>query len=59
MAKTLSAAAMGIVVGVIVSLLVFGDSGPGLETRHLVMGLLGLAVAVVGPRVLDARRQGG
>jgi hypothetical protein len=59
MARTFTAAVIGIVVGVILSLLVFGDAGPGFETRHLIMGLVGLVVAVVVQRVLDARRHRG
>ncbi|ROP34082.1 hypothetical protein [Couchioplanes caeruleus] len=55
MARTVAAAVLGIVAGVIVSLIVFGDDGPGFEIRHVIMALVGLVVAVVAQRVLQTR----
>ncbi|GGQ81268.1 hypothetical protein [Couchioplanes azureus] len=55
MARTVGAAVLGIVVGVVVSLVVFGDDGPGFEVKHVIMALVGLVVAVVAQRALESR----
>jgi len=55
MTRTIGAAVLGAVLGMIVSLLVFGDDGPGLEPVHIIMVLAGLVVAVLAQRALDAR----
>ena len=47
MGRTVTVALIGLVVGVIVSLIVFGDDGPGLELRHVVVALLGAAVGAL------------
>ncbi|MFI5495789.1 hypothetical protein [Actinoplanes sp. NPDC051859] len=56
MARTVAAAVLGAVVGLVVSLIVLGDDGPGFETKHVIMALAGLVLAVVAERALATRR---
>ncbi|MEV6599690.1 hypothetical protein AB0M36_22950 [Actinoplanes sp. NPDC051346] len=56
MARTIAAAVIGAVLGMIMSLIVLGDDGPGFEAKHAIMALVGLVVAVVVQRTVWERR---
>jgi hypothetical protein len=55
MGRTMAWALGGLVLGLIVSLALFGDDGPGLELRHVVMALLGAAAGGLARLALERR----
>ncbi len=48
---------VGLVLGLIASLIIFGDDGPGFEINHLILGLGGLVAGIVVQRVARSRGQ--